>query len=98
MRSRRRTRSGTAAGSSMRSRPASVAVSKRSGGMWAIEHLPERWHEAIRAADRAYDGEATSRDEAVLRETMAPFVAMVRERLPLVEPRPAGEAPRWGGY
>lgn len=75
-----------------------VAVSKRSGGMWAMEHLPKRWHEAIRAADRAYDGEATSRDEAVLRQSMAPFVAMVRERLPLVEPRPEGEPPRWGGY
>jgi Aminoglycoside adenylyltransferase, C-terminal domain len=75
-----------------------VAVSKRSAGMWAIERLPEQWHEAIFAADRAYDGEATSRDEAVLREAMAPFVAMVREHLPLVEPRPEGELPRWGGY
>jgi hypothetical protein len=75
-----------------------VAVSKRSGGMWALEHLPQRWHEAIHAADRAYDGEATSRDEAVLRESMAPFVAMVRERLPLVEPRQEEEPPRWGGY
>jgi hypothetical protein len=35
-----------------------VAISKRAGGMWALEHLPERWHEAIRAAGRAYDGEA----------------------------------------
>ena len=60
-----------------------VAISKRSGGMWALEHLPERWHEAIRAANRAYDAEATPQDAEVLRETMAPFVAMVRERLPL---------------
>jgi aminoglycoside adenylyltransferase-like protein len=75
-----------------------VAVSKRSGGMWALEHLPERWHEAIRAANRAYDGEASLRDEQVLRETMGLFVAMVRERLPLVEPRAPGQPPRWGGY
>jgi hypothetical protein len=47
-----------------------VAISKRSGGMWALEHLPERWHEAIRAAGRAYDAEATPRDAEVLRETM----------------------------
>jgi hypothetical protein len=65
--------------------------------MWALDHLPESWHGAIRAADRAYDGEATPRDAEVLRSTMAPFVAMVRERLPLVDPRPAGSRPRWSG-
>ncbi len=75
-----------------------VAISKRAGGMWAIDHLPESWHDAIQAADRAYDGEATPRDAEILRATMAPFVAMVRERLPLVDPRPAGARPRWSGY
>ena len=65
--------------------------------MWALEHLPERWHEAIRAAGRAYDAEATPRDAEVLRETMAGFVAMVRERLPPVDPRAPGEPPRWSG-
>ena len=74
-----------------------VAVSKRAGGTWALEHLPERWHEAIRAADRTYDGEGSDRDAEVLREAMAPFVEMVRERLPLLEPRAPGEPPRWGG-
>lgn len=74
-----------------------VAISKRSGGMWALEHLPERWHQAIRAAGRAYDGEATPQDAEVLRESMAPFVAMVREHLPLVDPRAPGEPPRWSG-
>jgi hypothetical protein len=74
-----------------------VAVSKRAAGLWALEHLPERWHEALRAAGRAYDGEGTERDAEVLRLAMAPFVAMVRERLPLAEPRPPGEPPRWGG-
>ena len=62
-----------------------------------MKHLPHRWHEAIRAADRAYDGDPTEHDEEVLREAMAPFVAMVRERLPLVEPRPPGQPPRWSG-
>jgi hypothetical protein len=64
-----------------------VVISKRSGGMWALEHLPQRWHEAIRAAGRAYDGEATPRDAEVLRDTMAAFVAMVREPLSLADPR-----------
>jgi hypothetical protein len=48
--------------------------------MWALEHLPERWHGAILAADRCYDGAGTEEDEEVLRGAMAPFVAMVRER------------------
>jgi hypothetical protein len=74
-----------------------VAISKRSGGMWALEHLPERWHEAIRAAGRAYDGEATPRDEEVLGVTMAPFVAMVRQHLPLADAR-GGRTARWSGY
>lgn len=72
-----------------------VAISKRSGGTWALEHLPERWHQAIHAAGRAYDGEATPQDAVVLRASMAPFVAMVREHLPLVDPRAPGEPPRW---
>jgi hypothetical protein len=66
--------------------------------MWALGRLPERWHEAIRAAGRAYDGEARARDEEVLRETMAPFVAMVRQHLPLVDPRAPGEPLRRSGY
>jgi hypothetical protein len=59
---------------------------------WALEHLPERWHEAIRAAGRVYDGEARARDEEVLGETVASFVAMVRQHLPLVDPRGGGTA------
>ena len=74
-----------------------VAISKRAGGMWALDHLPGSWHDAIRAANRAYDGEATPQDAEVLRATVAPFVAMVRERLPVADPRPAGSRPRWSG-
>ena len=36
-----------------------VVISKRSAGDWSLEHLPDRWHAAIRAAGRAYDGRAT---------------------------------------
>jgi hypothetical protein len=39
-----------------------VVVSKREAGAWALEHLPARWHRAVRAALRAYDGEATAAD------------------------------------
>lgn len=71
-----------------------LAISKRSAGMWALEHLPKRWHAAIRAAERAYDGEADAVDNELLRLTMPDFVAMVRERLRITEPRPPGP-PRW---
>jgi hypothetical protein len=75
-----------------------VVISKRSAGAWSLEHLPGRWHAAIFAAGRAYDGKATARDAALLRTAMAPFVAMVRKRLPDLE-EPSGYAlPRWSGY
>ena len=74
-----------------------VAISKRAAGHWALEHLPVRWHPALDAAGRAYDGMATSEDEERLASEMAPFVAMVRERLPAVTPR-SDDAPRWSGY
>lgn len=72
----------------------SPVISKRSAGAWAIDHLPERWHPAIRAAGRAYDGIASDSDRETLQVTMAPFVAMVRERLPS-RPARIGARPRW---
>ena len=74
-----------------------VAISKRSAGSWALEHLPERWHPVLRAAMRAYDGPATSEDAALLAAEMAEFVAMVRERVPTVTPPMADARPRWSG-
>ena len=58
-----------------------VVISKREAGPWGLEHLPDRWHPALEAALRAYDRRATDDDEALLAREMAPFVAMVRERL-----------------
>jgi hypothetical protein len=76
-----------------------VAISKREAGAWALEHLPDRWHAALRAATRAYSGQATSEDIALLATEMAPFVAMVRERLPATLDEPAAMGlPRWSGY
>lgn len=72
----------------------SPVLSKRSAGAWGLTHLPATWHWAIRAADRAYDGTASDEDEELLRVTMAPFVAMVREKLPRIDDGHAGP-PRW---
>jgi hypothetical protein len=74
-----------------------VAISKRAAGRWALEHLPVRWHPALEAAGRSYDGTATSDDTDLLAREMARFVAMVREQLPAVDPR-SDDAPRWSGY
>jgi hypothetical protein len=74
-----------------------VAISKAAAGAWAQEHLPARWRSALDAARRSYTGAATQSDTALLAAEMAPFVEFVRQRLPLAEPRPAGELPRWSG-
>jgi Domain of unknown function (DUF4111) len=74
----------------------SPVVSKRSAGAWALANLPERWHPALHAAGRAYDGVASAEDNELLRVTMPPFVEMLREHLPYTTPRPLGYIPRWG--
>jgi hypothetical protein len=74
----------------------SPVISKRSAGAWALANVPERWHAALHAAARSYDGVATAEDEQLLRETMPAYVAMVRAALPLRKPRPPEQPPRWG--
>ncbi|MBA3687514.1 MAG: DUF4111 domain-containing protein [Chloroflexi bacterium] len=75
-----------------------VVISKRSAGAWALEHLPDRWHEAIHAAHRAYDGQPTAEDATLLASAMGPFVAMVRNQLPDPDEPSAEARPRWSGY
>ena len=75
-----------------------AVISKRSAGAWALEHLPVPWHAAIDAAQRAYDGRSSPEDAEVLSTAMAPFVAMVRERLPALEKASGQGLPRWSGY
>lgn len=75
-------------------RTGSPVVSKRSAGRWGLENLDGRWHPALRAADRSYDGRADSEDEKLLEATMPDFVAMVRAELPPTAPPPPGP-PRW---
>ena len=74
-----------------------VAISKRSAGQWGLERLPARWHPVLGAAGRAYDGRATSSDAELLANEMAPFVAMVRKRLPTATERTDDAPPRWSG-
>ena len=74
-----------------------VAASKHTAGSWALEHLPHRWHDALRAAMRTYGGHGTSSDAALLAAEMASFVSFVREQLPPVD-RPRNAVPRWSGY
>jgi Aminoglycoside adenylyltransferase, C-terminal domain len=59
-----------------------VVISKREAGPWGLEHLPDRWHPTLEAALRAYDHRALPDDEGLLAREMAPFVAMVRRRIP----------------
>jgi hypothetical protein len=75
-----------------------VVISKRAAGTWALEHLPARWHHAVRAAMRSYDGRGRTEDDAVLAAEMGPFVGFVRELLPPSPDRgPDAALPRWSG-
>ncbi|MFN2417994.1 MAG: aminoglycoside adenylyltransferase domain-containing protein [Candidatus Limnocylindria bacterium] len=74
-----------------------VVISKRAAGAWALEHLPARWHAALRAALRSYGGHGTAEDVDLLAAEMAPFVAFVRERLRAPTDRGADALPRWSG-
>jgi aminoglycoside adenylyltransferase-like protein len=76
---------------------ASVAISKREAGAWALDHLPARWHAALGAATRSYDGRPAPEDAGLLAAEMGPFVSFVRDRLPALEDRPEGARPRWSG-
>ena len=58
-----------------------VAISKREAGAWGVEHLGDRWRPALEAARRNYEGRASAAEVDLLAREMAPFVAMVRQRL-----------------
>lgn len=75
-----------------------VVVSKAAAGSWALDHLPDRWHTALRAAIRTYTGDASPADAKLLAADMAPFVSFVRGHLQPGSDRPPGALPRWSGY
>jgi hypothetical protein len=56
-----------------------VVVSKRAAAQWALDHVPNSWHAAIRAADRVYDGAHESDDEPTLAAALDPIIATVRD-------------------
>jgi hypothetical protein len=74
-----------------------VVISKRAAGAWALEHVPDRWHDAVRAALRSYDGRAGVEDGDLLAREMVPFVGFVREQLPPTSDRDPAALPRWSG-
>ena len=74
-----------------------VVISKQAAGTWAIEHLPARWHAALRTALRTYDGQGSAEDTDLLAAEMSPFVSFVREHLPPIDRSPDA-LPRWSGY
>ena len=75
-----------------------VVISKHAAGTWALEHLPIRWHPALGAAVRTYDGQGTPADADLLAADMAPFVAFVRQHLASTNARSPGDLPRWSGF
>jgi aminoglycoside adenylyltransferase-like protein len=75
-----------------------VVLSKREAGIWALEHVPERWHPGIRAALRAYDEQATPDDLQLLAAEMGAYVATIKERLPRRDQVSGQGLPRWSGY
>lgn len=59
-----------------------AAVTKRESARWALGALPERWHEAIRAAVRWYDREEAPGDDRVLRDACRSLASYVRAMFP----------------
>lgn len=57
-----------------------VVVSKREAASWALEHLPDAWHVAIRAAGRVYDRRVGEGDADVLRACLDDIVSVTGER------------------
>lgn len=75
-----------------------AVISKPAAGGWALEHLPARWHDTVRAALRTHAGTGTPEDADLLATQMAPFTSIVREHLPPTTDRAPEAPPRWSGY
>ncbi len=58
-----------------------VVVSKWAAGLWALKSLEGTWHAPIRAAMRMYDADTMPDDAPLLTESMAPFIAFLRDRV-----------------
>ena len=58
-----------------------VVISKNASAQWALIHMPDSWHSAIRAAGRIYDGKPEQSDVAILNASVIRFLAEVREKI-----------------
>ncbi len=67
-----------------------AALTKRESARWALGALPERWHEAIRAAVRWYDREEAPGDDRLLSDACRSLASHVRAMFPPTEGRRAG--------
>ena len=63
-----------------------VVTSKREAAVWALDRLPGRWHQLIRAATRWYDRAEETEDHAHLRVQTLEFVETVKQRITRSEP------------
>lgn len=57
-----------------------VVISKEAAARWALEHIPDSWHSAIRAARRIYDGKPRQGDGAILSFAVIDIIPVVREK------------------
>jgi Domain of unknown function (DUF4111) len=60
-----------------------VVVSKYQAGQWALESLPDEWHDGLRAAMRFYARTPAADDTRIIEQRWAPFVEHVRRSIPL---------------
>ena len=56
-----------------------IVVSKRAAAHWALEHLPDPFHAAVQAAERAYDAKPEPGDAVILRASLRPILAACLE-------------------
>ena len=58
-----------------------VVTSKHEAAVWALERLPGRWHQLIRAATRWYDRAEEPEDQALVQAHTLEFVETVKQRI-----------------
>lgn len=58
-----------------------VVVSKLAASVWAVDHLPSAWTDAIAAARRFYEGSLRKDDAAVMHASLPEIIAAAHERI-----------------
>ena len=57
-----------------------VVVSKRAAAAWALDNLPDGFHEAIRAAGRVYDGAGDNAARVAMQASMGELCRLARAK------------------